>query len=142
MEYFAELKQVFEELNAVMPVSNCTSVMQRQVQQMLVLKFLAGLKLKFEPIKSQILAGAELPSTEAYVRVLHATSKKRTESDGIPVTDKPGSSANNNWVDQFGARRGSHGRRSRGGHGSRGGRGTRECSYGGLKNILMKLVGI
>ncbi|XP_071915997.1 uncharacterized protein [Coffea arabica] len=82
-EYFADLKRVSEELNAVMPLSSDIKVMQRQREQMLVLKFLAGLKPEFEPIKSQILAGEQLPSfAEAYARVLRSASKDNAQGDG------------------------------------------------------------
>ncbi|XP_071912194.1 uncharacterized protein [Coffea arabica] len=81
-EYFADLKRVSEELNVVMPLSSDITVIQRQREQMLVLKFLAGLKPEFEPIKSQILAGEQLPSfAEAYARVLRSASKDNAQGD-------------------------------------------------------------
>ncbi|XP_071924751.1 uncharacterized protein [Coffea arabica] len=134
-EYFADLKRVSEELNAVMPLSSDITVMQRQREQMLVLKFLAGLKPEFEPIKSQILAGEQLPSfAEAYARVLRSASKDTTHGDGALINDKSALVANNGRIEQLNLGRGSRGGRSRGGRGGRGGRGTRECTHCGLKN--------
>ncbi|XP_071935889.1 uncharacterized protein [Coffea arabica] len=134
-EYFADLKRVSEELNVVMPLSSDIKVMQRQREQMLVLKFLAGLKPEFEPIKSQILAGEQLPSfAEAYARVLRSASKDNAQGDGALINDKSALIANNNRTEQLNFGRGSRGGRSRGGRGGRGGRGTRECNHCGLKN--------
>lgn len=71
---------------------------------MIVLKILAGLKEKFEPIKSQTLAGAELTYfIEAYARVC-MLPPMNTWSDGPSVTNEYALYTNNNQADQFGAR--------------------------------------
>ncbi|XP_071912963.1 uncharacterized protein [Coffea arabica] len=134
-EYFADLKRVSEELNVIMPLSSDITVMQRQREQMLVLKFLAGLKPEFEPIKSQILAGEQLPSfAEVYAWVLRSASKDNAQGDGALINDKSALVANNGRIEQLNFGRGSRGGRSRGGRGDHGGRGTRECTHCGLKN--------
>ena len=55
---------------------------------MAIMKFLAGLKSDFEPIRSQILGGASLPSlAETYQRVLRSTSRVNDLGPSTPITD-------------------------------------------------------
>ena len=61
-DYFASFKRLVEELNSVLPITTDAKTQQEQREQMAVMKFLAGLKPDFEPIRSQILGGASLPS--------------------------------------------------------------------------------
>ena len=70
-DYFASLKRVYEELNVIQPLSTDLEVMRKQREQMVVLRFLAGLTSKFDAVKAQILGGAELPTlAETYARVM------------------------------------------------------------------------
>ena len=61
-DYFAALKRVHEELNAIQPLSTSLEVMQKQREHMVVLQFLARLKPEFESVRAQILGGADLPT--------------------------------------------------------------------------------
>ena len=61
-EYFASILHLSEELNTLQPLTTDLSEMQRQREQMVVLRFLAGMKPKYNSIWSRILAGQSLPS--------------------------------------------------------------------------------
>ena len=51
-DYFASFKRLHEELNSVLPVTTDDKGATKQREQMAVIKFVAGLKSDFEPIRS------------------------------------------------------------------------------------------
>ena len=82
-DYFASLKRVHEELNVIQPLSTDLDVMRRQREQMVVLRFLAGLTSEFDSVKAQILGGAELPTlAETYARVMRTVSSPSVPEPG------------------------------------------------------------
>ena len=72
-EYFASILHLSEELNTPQPLTTDIHEMQRQREQMVVLKFLSGMKPEYDSVRAQILARQSLPSlAETYARVMRA----------------------------------------------------------------------
>ena len=129
-DYFAALKRVHEELNAIQPLSTSLEVMQKQREQMVVLRFLAGLKPEFEAVRAQILGGADLPTlAETYARVMRTVSACPT---AVVPSDNKFALLSTPQYSPGGGR----GNRRRGGRNSRGGRSGRgprpQCTHCGL----------
>ena len=66
-DYFASQKRLHEELNDVHPISNDAKEMQKQREQLGVMKFSAGLQPEFESIRSKILLVSNFPLLPKYI---------------------------------------------------------------------------
>ncbi|XP_050223489.1 uncharacterized protein LOC126673397 [Mercurialis annua] len=72
-DYYMQLKDTFEQLNELLPLSTDITVLQAQREQMFVLRFLCGLGSEYEGVTSQILSSAEIPDgEEALTRILRS----------------------------------------------------------------------
>ncbi|XP_030449499.2 uncharacterized protein LOC115671939 isoform X1 [Syzygium oleosum] len=116
-QYFAEFKRMYEELNAILPISANIQQMQLQREQLAVMVYLAGIGPEYETVRSQILGGEAVASlTDTFARVLRVS--RESPQDITPMAD---SSAL-----VFQSRSGSGSRSdggNRGGYSGRGGRG-------------------
>ncbi|KAF7848452.1 hypothetical protein BT93_L1935 [Corymbia citriodora subsp. variegata] len=116
-QYFAEFKKMYEELNALLPISTNVQQMRLQREQLAVMGFLGGLGSEYEAVRSQILGGetiASLPDT--FARVLRVSRE--------PSQDTTSMAHNSALVSQ--SRTSGSGRSdggNRGGYSGRGGRG-------------------
>lgn len=82
--FFMDFKGMYEELNALMPISDERKVNVSHREQMATMSFLTALSPRFSVARSQILSGAQLPSLEeAFSRVL------RTERTSLPAPIEP-----------------------------------------------------
>ena len=147
-DYFASFKRLVEELNSVLPITTDAKTQQEQREQMAVMKFLASLKSYFEPLRSQILGSASLPSlAETYQRVLRSTSRE------IVPTPVPDNSALVTQAQPIAGRGDGNPRRGhggfrggyRGGYGGRGRGGRPHCMNcdkdGHFKETCWDLIG-
>ncbi|GAB4846386.1 hypothetical protein Ancab_039804 [Ancistrocladus abbreviatus] len=135
-QYFADLKRIHEELNVVLPVTADVRAMQKQREQLVTMKFLAGLKPEFDPVCSQILGSAELPSfAEVYARILRSSKEGHMgESSGASNVDLGDRSA---LAVHVGGEGRGFPRGARGGRGLGRGRGLpRKCAYCGREGHL------
>ncbi|XP_065864663.1 retrovirus-related Pol polyprotein from transposon TNT 1-94 isoform X3 [Euphorbia lathyris] len=72
-DYYVHLREIFEQLNELLPLSTDIKVLQAQREQMFVLRYLCGLGSDFEGVTSQILSSATIPNVEeALSRVLRS----------------------------------------------------------------------
>ncbi|XP_056158287.1 uncharacterized protein LOC130134634 [Syzygium oleosum] len=110
---------MYEELNAILPISANIQQMQLQREQLAVMVYLAGIGPEYETVRSQILGGEAVASlTDTFARVLRVSHE--SPQDITPMAD---SSAL-----VFQSRSGSGSRSdggNRGGYSGRGGRGGR-----------------
>ena len=51
-DYFATFNSLYEEMNTILPMTIDLKEMQKQREQMAVMKFLAGLRPELEPVRS------------------------------------------------------------------------------------------
>ncbi|XP_050229207.1 uncharacterized protein LOC126678346 [Mercurialis annua] len=63
-DYYMQLKDTFEQLNELLPLSTYITVLQAQREQMFVLRFLCGLSSEYEGVTSQILSRANISDGE------------------------------------------------------------------------------
>nr|GEW75791.1 polyprotein, putative [Tanacetum cinerariifolium] len=69
--YVMEFKKMYEELNSLLPISADVKVMQKQREQVAIMSFLTGLRLKFDSLRCQFLNESEIPSlTDTFARVI------------------------------------------------------------------------
>ena len=69
-QYFADFKRMYEELNAVLPITSNVREMQGQREQLAIMSFFAGLKPEYDVVRSQILGGERLSSLmEVFARI-------------------------------------------------------------------------
>ncbi|KAF3772363.1 hypothetical protein EJ110_NYTH58148 [Nymphaea thermarum] len=134
-EYFTKLKFTYEKMNSLKPP--CKHCLKSHMEQMIVVKFLAGLSSDYSASKAQMLTGSDFPYLdEAFNRL-----------NRLIVTLPP--SSNNSQPSALasfgGGRSGLYSSRGRGrGRGS-GGRGRLQCTYcgrlGHLKHRCWNKVG-
>ncbi|GAV68739.1 UBN2_3 domain-containing protein [Cephalotus follicularis] len=73
-QYFAYFNNMYEELNALMPITGDVKQMQAQKEQLAVMGFLGGLRPEYESVHSQILGGVEVASfADTFSRVLRVS---------------------------------------------------------------------
>ena len=61
-QYFADFNRMYEELNALLPISSNAEQMQLQREQLAVMNFIGGLGLAYDTVRSQILGGETITS--------------------------------------------------------------------------------
>ncbi|XP_058768130.1 uncharacterized protein LOC131641849 [Vicia villosa] len=99
LDYFTELRGLWEELNSHRPIPSCTCVHQCRCEAMYnardfrfedqIIQFLTGLNDKFSVIKTQVLLLDPLPSiNKVYSRVI------QEESNNISLLPKPDTTSN------------------------------------------------
>ncbi|XP_039166381.1 uncharacterized protein LOC120292226 [Eucalyptus grandis] len=78
---FADFKRLYEELNAVLPISADVQQMQRQMEQLAVMGFLGCLGSECENVRSQILGGENIASlTDTFARVLRVSRESSQDT--------------------------------------------------------------
>ncbi|KAL3753300.1 hypothetical protein ACJRO7_000659 [Eucalyptus globulus] len=81
---FANFKRLYEELNAVLPISTDVQQMQRQREQLAVMGFLGCLGSDCENVRSQILGGENIASlTDTFARVLRVSRESSQDTTSM-----------------------------------------------------------
>jgi hypothetical protein len=115
-EYYNQVIAICKERDMYQPLSTDLKKMEKQRQDVDVVRFLLSLKPEYESVRAQILGGSDLPLlSEVFSRLQRATI---TDHGSLLSADRNGDRA------AFIAARGGYGS-SRGGRGGRGGRGFR-----------------
>ncbi|KAI3417749.1 FAD-binding PCMH-type domain-containing protein [Psidium guajava] len=124
-QYFADFNRMYEELNALLPISSDAEQMRLQREQLVVMNFLGGLGPAYDAVRSQILGGQTIASLrDTYARVLRV-SRGSSQNTATVVN----SSA---LVSQYRTGGGRADEGNRGGYNSRGGRGGRDGRSAGI----------
>ena len=152
-DHFGNFSPICAERNSLFPISSDTVAMQKQRDQLDVLQFLATLPPDYEPFRSQIIAGSELPSLdEVYSRALRfstyhpsasvlpiadrsALASQRTSTPGGrggPPDNQGNRASRGNGQGSCGNNRGI--RSNQGGRGRGRGHGDEKCDYCGRPN--------
>ncbi|XP_048132459.1 uncharacterized protein LOC115726562 isoform X2 [Rhodamnia argentea] len=80
-EYYSALKGMWEELNLYQPITTDLERLKTQRAEFQVAKFLSGLNTDLQLVKSQLLAGEQVPSmNEAFCRIQRIVSPSSTSS--------------------------------------------------------------
>ncbi|XP_031501106.1 uncharacterized protein LOC116264832 [Nymphaea colorata] len=120
-EYFTKLKFAYEKMNSLKPP--CKHCLKSHMEQMIVVKFLAGLSSDYSASKAQMLTGSDFPDLdEAFNRL------NRLAITLLPSSNNSQPSA----LASFGGGRGGlYSSRGRGRGRGPGGRGRLQCTYCG-----------
>ncbi|GKC31170.1 retrovirus-related pol polyprotein from transposon TNT 1-94, partial [Tanacetum coccineum] len=123
LAYVMGFKPMYEELNTLLPISADVNKMQKQMEQIVVMSFLIGLRPEFDYLRSQFLNESEIPSLQdTFARVL------RNET----VEHSHVSAPNSAFIIRGGSRGGFRGGSCGGSRvGSRGGHNDRVVDSGG-----------
>ncbi|XP_049934991.1 uncharacterized protein LOC126410289 [Nymphaea colorata] len=120
-EYFTKLKFAYEKMNSLKPP--CKHCLKSHMEQMIVVKFLAGLSSDYSPSKVQMLTGSDfLDLDEAFNRLNRLA---------ITLPPSPNNSQPSALASFGGGRGGLYSSRGRGRGRGPGGRGRLQCTYCG-----------
>jgi hypothetical protein len=134
-EYYNQVVAICKEWDMYQPLSTDLKKMDKQRQDVDVVRFLLGLKPEYESVRAQILGGSNLPSLpEVFSRIQRAT----LSDHGLALNSDRNGDRAAFIVARGGSGSSRGGRVSRGGRGFRGGRDSRGGGVVvGLANALI-----